>query len=176
MALARPLLAAEQGEVEAGIPRSVFYAVINFAILVGILVYFLKKPTKEFFASRATLIRTTITQAQELKSNAERKYAEYERRLQSIDAERQELIASLKKDGELERGRIIQTAQEQVSSLKTTSEKIMAQELRKAKEELKRDAVILAAELAEKLIQENITPQDQGRIVEQYLEKMEKLG
>lgn len=168
---------AESGaHEETGIPRAVLYAAINFSILAGLLIFFLRKPAKEFFATRATLIRTHISEAQELKTQAQRRYAEIEKRLQGVDGESKKLLETLKQDGALEQGRIVQTAQEQAAALKLTSEKIIGQELRKAKEELKREAVGLAAEMAEKLIRDNISAQDQNRLVNEYLAKMENLS
>ncbi|MFO1463023.1 MAG: ATP synthase F0 subunit B [bacterium] len=173
--LALPLWAAEGGH-EEGPGMSLVYWGINFLILVGGLAFFLRKPVKEFFASRSTLIRKNIEEATQRRGNAEQKYAEYEARLKSIEKEMQELIATLKKDGELEKRRLVEQAQHQVANLKTTSERILQQELRKAKEELKKEAVHLATDLAEELLRKNVTADDQGRIVDQYLQKMEKLA
>ncbi|MDL1871987.1 ATP synthase F0 subunit B [Deltaproteobacteria bacterium PRO3] len=170
-----PLWAASEGGHD-GPSMALVYWSINFLILAGILLYFLRKPAKDFFASRATLIRTNIQQARDLKANAEKKYAEYEARLKSIEKEMNDLVVSLQKDGELERRRIVETATQQVATLKGNSERMLQQELRKAKEELKREAVNLATELAGELIRKNMTPEDQGRLVEQYLQKMEKLA
>lgn len=166
---------AEEGEHHGPGMAVVFHA-INFAILVGLLFYFLRKPAKEFFASRSTSIRSSIDEAKLRKDEAAKKYAEYEQRLKSIEGEMQTLITGLQKDGELERKRLIETAEQQVAALKSNSERMLQQELRKAKEDLKREAVGLAGQLAEDLIRKNVTPEDQGRLVGQYLEKMEKLG
>jgi F-type H+-transporting ATPase subunit b len=111
-----------------------------------------------------------------LKANAEKRFAEYEGRLKSIDRERRELIASLKEGGELEKRRLVETARRQAEMLRDTQQKFISQELRKAKEELKKEAVVIAAELAEKLLRENLTPEDQNRLVGQYVERMEKLA
>ena len=173
--MAAPLSAAEGGHAAGPSMALVFWG-INFLILLIGLLYFLRKPVKEFFAARSTLIRTNIDQARDLKGNAEKKYLEYEARLKSIEKEMQDMVASLKKDGELEQRRIVETATQQVASVKSNSERILQQELRKAKEELKKEAVALASELAEDLIRSNLTPDDQGRLVEQYLQKMEKLA
>ena len=172
----RLLLAASEGGEHHGPGMAVVYHAINFAILVGLLFYFLRKPAKEFFASRATLIRTNIDDARLRKEEAAQKYAEYEQRLKSIEQEMQGLINGLKQDGELERKRLLETAEQQASSLQNNSQRMLQQELRKAKEDLKREAVGLAGQLAEDLIRQNLTPEDQGRIVGQYLDKMEKLG
>ena len=168
--------AAPEGGEHHGPGMAVVYHAINFAILFGVLFYFLRKPVKEFFASRATLIRGNIEEAKQRKEEAAKKYAEYEHRLQSIEGEMQGLISSLKHDGELEQKRLLETAKQQATSLQSNSERMLQQELRKAKEDLKREAVGLAGQLAEDLIRKNLTPEDQGRLVGQYLEKMEKLG
>lgn len=170
------LWAAAGGE-EHGFPgKALIFAGINFLIFILILGYFLRKPMKEFFRSRAAVIGKDINESQKLKEEAERKYAEYEQRMKGIEAEMQHLITELKSDGQLERDRLLSTAEEQAEALKNTSERIMAQELRRAKEELKQEAVQLAADMAEDLLKKNITAEDQQRIVKQYIHKVEHLS
>ena len=166
---------AAEGAEHHGPGMAVVFHAINFAILVGLLFYFLRKPVKEFFASRSTLIRSNIDEARHRKTEASQKYAQYEERLKSIEQEMQGLIQGLKQDGELERKRLLETAEHHAQTLKSNSERMLQQELRKAKEDLKREAVGLAGQLAEELIQQNLSPEDQGRIVGQYLQKMENL-
>src|SRR5262249_38720744 len=118
-----PIWASEAAEEAREIPLSLVYWSVNFLILFAVLAYFLRKPAKDFFASRATLLQTNVTQAKELKDHAEQKYAEYETRLKNIEKEMEELVSSLKRDGELEKQRLLQLAREQVAALKSTSEK-----------------------------------------------------
>jgi F-type H+-transporting ATPase subunit b len=169
---------ATEGGVEPhGIPgKALIFAVVNLLILVILLGYLLRKPVKDFFASRAALIKQDIEESQNLRDCATEKFQEYSQRLKNIEAEMEALTVELKRAGELERNRIVQAAHERVTSMKETSERVMAQELIRAKEELKRDAVVLAAELAEKLVRENMTPEDQKRIVKQYMDRMEHLS
>ena len=177
--LSSPLvaLAAEHEEHGSGhgggIPHSLIYAAINFTILIILLSYFLRKPAKEFFASRGVLIKKSIDESKDLKINAENKYREYETRLKNIETETQNLINQLKQDGELEKNRLLESAQKQITTLQETHQKILDQELRRAKEELKKQAVAMAANLAEELIKKNISSQDQNKILEQYLNKLE---
>lgn len=169
--------ASEGGGEPHGIPtKAIIFAVVNFLILVILLGYLLRKPVKDFFASRAALIKQDIEESQSLRDQATEKFQEYGQRLKNIEAEMEALTAELNQAGELERKRIVQEAHERVTAMKETSERVMAQELIRAKEELKRDAVALAAELAEKLVRENITPEDQKRIVKQYMDRMEHLS
>lgn len=173
-----PVLASEGEPGEAhGVPtKAVLFAALNFILLILILAYFLRKPVKEFFASRAAIIKADINDSEALKNQAEEKFHEYERRLKGIEAEMNHLVEELKKDGELEKAKLVQAAKEQAASLQETSERVMSTELKRAKEELKREAVSLAAELAEELIRKNITAEDQKRLVQTYIDKMEHLS
>ena len=123
------LRAAEHGEGAAaehhGPGMAVVFHAINFTILVGLLFYFLRKPAKEFFASRSSQIRGNIDEAKIRKEEAAKKYAEYEQRLKSIEQEMQGLITGLQQDGELERKRLIETAQQQAASMKSNSERML---------------------------------------------------
>lgn len=159
-----------------GIPtKPLIYAAINFVLLILILSYFLRKPVKEFFATRAALIEKDIEDSQQLAREAKDKFEEYEQRLKNIVSETETLMESLKKDGELEKQRLIESAEQQAQSLKSTSESMMAQELKRAKEELKRESVELAAQMAEELLKKNINAGDQQRLVQDYLKKMEQV-
>ncbi len=162
---------------DEGIPtRPILFASINLLLLLGMLLFFLRKPAKDFFASRSALIQKNLEQSQSLKQEAQLNFSEAQSRLNGIEEETRRLVAELKKDGELEKNRLIQEAQEQVKNLQQTGERILAQELRKAKEELKKETIALAAEMAETLVKQNLTPEDQRRLVSQYLGKMENLS
>jgi F-type H+-transporting ATPase subunit b len=131
------LWAAEEGGhgEHEGVPvKAMIFAGVNFVILLFILGYFLRKPMKEFFASRAALIRKDIGDSEARKDQAEKKYKEYETRLAQIEKEMAALVAELKHDGQLEKERLVETAKYQIEALQQTSERIMGAELRRAKE------------------------------------------
>jgi len=164
-----------EGHEAHGIPvKPLIFAAINFVILVLILGYFLRKPVVEFFSTRAALIGKDINESREMKEAAQQKFADYEARMKGIEKEMQDLVGELKRDGQLERDRLLAIAEEQVVAIKDTSQRIMAQELRRAKEDLKQEAVALAAEMAEELLKKNLTADDQQRIVRQYIHKVEQ--
>ncbi len=151
-------------------------AFINLALFFILMIVIMRKPMKNFFASRAVLVKKDIEESQQLKKEAQAKHSEYEKRLQNIEQEMQNLVEELKKDGELESDKIISLAQEQAETLKSTHEKILSNELKKAKATLKEEAVKLASDLAEDLIKKQLTPEDQKRLISQYIEKMEKMA
>lgn len=169
--------AAGGGEHHEGVPvMPLIYAGINFFILFLILTLALRKPLKEFFASRKVLVGQDLEESAKLKKEAQAKYQDFETRLKNITQETQTLVEELKKTGELEKAKLLEEARAQAEAFKETSQLRMANELKKAKEELKRESVQLASELAEELLKKNFSAEDQKRVVEQYLNKMEALA
>jgi F-type H+-transporting ATPase subunit b len=89
---------------------SLIPALINFSILVGALIYFLRKPVKAFVFERHSSLKTQLDQAQTKLVQAQRQYNEYSQRLSSMDAEVTNLVQSIRGEAETARVRIITDA------------------------------------------------------------------
>ena len=76
-------LAAEGG---GGI-GDLLWPTVNFVLLLGVIGYFAGKPIKQFFEDRRDQIQDDVKTAADLCSEAERKYAEWNRRLVDLDTE-----------------------------------------------------------------------------------------
>lgn len=147
---------------------------INFAIFAIGLIVLLKKPVADFWAKRTNDLKTEIEDAKRLRAEAQARHRELEARWSRIAGEVNGLAKSLKEEGEAERVKMVQDAQALSVRMKSDSEKIVEQEVRRAKEILKAQAVQLAMELADRLIRENIRLEDQQKMAEQYLIDLEK--
>lgn len=142
---------------------------INFAIIVGVLVFFLRKPVRDMFKNRTAEIAKAMEESREARERAVAALAEMERKAREMDAETRAMIADAQARGEkdkqalIEEGRkIVRDIQEQV--------KIGADiEVRKAKADLAIEASRLAVDLAEGKIKDKITSQDHARIVKDYI-------
>ncbi len=95
---------------EAAPLSSLLYPAINFAILVGILVYLLKTPTVSFVRGRHTSLKEELDQTQAKLVGAQRQYAEYSSRLSSMDAEITNLVQSVRSEAESAKVRILTEA------------------------------------------------------------------
>src|SRR3954464_8364560 len=58
--------------------------IVNFAILGGVLVYFLKSPVSAYLVARSTQIREDLVTAAETRATAAAQLTEIERRLQAL--------------------------------------------------------------------------------------------
>lgn len=146
---------------------------IDFAALVAIAVWALKKAdVKGTLAARREGIEKTLKEAVEAKEAAEKKFAEYSTRLDEANKEIEVISANMKREGELEKERIIAEAKEAAARIKAQAETAAEQEVLKAKGELRAEAARLAVELAEQKIKQNIAKGDQDKLVGDYISKV----
>ncbi|MDU0457107.1 MAG: ATP synthase F0 subunit B [Geobacteraceae bacterium] len=149
------------------------WRVLNFVILVGILVYALKKADlKGSLAARQAEIEKSLKDAEAARDAAESKLREYSAKLDQASKEIDELHAAIVSEGEREKVRIVAEA-------KSAAEKIVAQaalsaeqETLKARNELRVEAARLAVEIATGKLSGSIQKNDHDRFVGEYLDKV----
>lgn len=153
-------------------PWMLLWRVINTAALIGLLVYFLKKPMVNFFSERHAQIQKDLEDAKEQRERAERTIAEYEKKIGEMGRELDKMRDELRKAAAIESEKVVSNADRMAASMVESAQVAAEQEVRKAKMILKNEAVGLAVELAESLIREKINKDDRKRIVEEYLVKV----
>lgn len=146
--------------------------IANFAIIVGLLVYFLRKPVRDMFRNRTETIAKALEESRDARERAVAALADMEKKMREMEAETRGLITEAQARGEkdkqalVEEGkRIAKDIQEQV----TTGTDI---EVQKAKAALAAEAAVLAVDLAEGKIRSAIGKQDHERIVKEYIGKV----
>jgi len=173
------VLAAEHEEVSkvfGVIPRDVWDLVLrifNFLVLAGVLIYFTRKPVVNAIRNSIESVRTLLKDAEESRQASEVRMKEAEEKLSGVDREIAELLAAATRESETEKERILSEAAQALEKLKAEASLAIEQELKKAQDILKREAAEAAVALAEEIISKNITPEDQARFVDEYLEKLE---
>lgn len=148
------------------------WRVINTAVLIGLLVYLLKKPLSKFFSERKTQIQRDLDEAREQQRKAEELIQEYKQKIAGMEQELDKLRAELKKSSEAENQKMIANAEKMAATTVEAARLAAEQEVRNAKIALKNEAVDLALKLAETMIREKINEADRQRIVEEYLVKV----
>jgi F-type H+-transporting ATPase subunit b len=145
---------------------------VNFLVFAGILIYLVAKPAKEFFAKRTSDISESFEDLEAKKAEAEAALQAAQTRLAEVDAEREKLMEMFLAEGEAEKAKIIEKAEMVASRIKEMAALSIAQETKKATQELKKEVAEQATQMAEELIKKEITPTDQNKLVEEYLQKV----
>jgi len=155
--------------------KDFLYRILNFGIVVAMLVYFLAKPLKKGLAGRREDIQKALAEAKQAKEAAEAKFAEYDRKLTQATEEIAEISAAIRREGELEKQKIIENARQMALQIEQDAEKAAELEVAKARAELQREAVNLAVGVAEDLLKKNFTKDDDARLIDEYMQKVGEL-
>ena len=148
--------------------------VLNFAILAGVLFYFLRGPIASYLASRSTQIRQDLVTAAEMRAAATAQLAQIQEKMQSLPAELDALRAQGAEDVVAERGRISRAAGIERERLLEHTRREIAMQLRVARRELVEHAAQLAVDVARARIVRTITPEDQLRLVDRYAAQLKE--
>ncbi len=149
------------------------WKVLNFVLLALGCFFIAKKPVAQFFSSRTKGIEEELTDLEQKKADAEKKLAEYEARFRNFEQESEKIVEDYIKQGEEAKKRILEEAEAQAEKLEDMAKRNIQQEFKAAKALLKQEVVDRAMEQAEALIKKSITTQDQNRLVDEYLKKVE---
>ncbi len=149
------------------------WKVLNFVLLALGCFFIARKPVVHFFSSRTKGIEEELTDLEQKKADAEKKLAEYEARFRNLEQESEQIVEDYIKQGEDAKKRILAEAEAQAEKLEDMAKRNIEQEFKAAKALLKQEVVDRAMEQAEALIKKSITTQDQNRLVDEYLKKVE---
>jgi len=160
------------GEESSWTPWLLLWRVVNTLALIALLVYFLKKPLVTFFAERKDQIRRDLTEALEQREAALQLLAEYKEKIAGMEKELERMQIELRKSAESDSEKVMANAERMSVAIVESAKMTAEQEVRKAHESLKNEAVELAVQMAETMIREKISEKDRKRIVEDYLVKV----
>ncbi len=152
------------------------WRVLDFAVLMGILIWALKKAdVKGSLKARRAGIEKALQEAVTAREAAERKMAEYQGKLAKANEEIEAISAAIREEGQKEKERIIAEAKVTAEKIKEQARQAADQEVIKARAELRTEAARLSVQLAEQTLKEKINKNDQDKLVSEYLTKVVEL-
>jgi F-type H+-transporting ATPase subunit b len=152
-----------------------FYRFVNFTLLVVILFIVIKKTRlTDHLSMRGEEIRQRLSDLQREKEDAENRYRETEARLKAFETDRKDILEQYKKEGLAEKDKIISQARESVKQILEQSELTIRQEIKSARDRLKREVAGLAAQKAGEIIDKELDEKDQDNLVNEFIEKVGK--
>ncbi|NIP38289.1 MAG: ATP synthase F0 subunit B [Candidatus Dadabacteria bacterium] len=144
----------------------------NLAILVGVLVYFLKKPVKNFLMERRGQIASKIESSEKEITGAKALFDQYMAKMNNLEQEIKDLKDTIKNEAELERQEIIKQAELSAQKIREDAKETIKSETAKAKHQIQGEVVELAMQLAENLIKSNLNESDSKRIIEDFVSEV----
>jgi len=168
------LASGGEGDHAGGQWTNFFFRLMNFVVLVAVLIIVLRKPLKSGLGARVEQIKSELEELEAKREEAKRAYALMEQRLADSAAEREQVLADFRAMGEKEKAAIVAGAEATAQRIKEQANFTIEQETAAAKADLRREVAEMSAALAEDLLKEKINPEDQTRLVDEYLAKVSR--
>ena len=166
--------AGDDGDHAAGNPMlELLWQAVNLAILFAVLFYFARKPLQSIFAARCEQIKGDLDAAAELLAAAEQHYAGWQRKLINLQQELDEIRATGRRRAEEEREAILADAETAADRIRRETEAVIEQELRRAQNALRDEAAVLATEIAERILREQLGGADRDRLLDEFITRIQ---
>ncbi len=145
---------------------------VNFAIIAAVVIYFMRKPVRDFFANRSAEIAKAMRESKETRERAVAALAEMERKIKELEAETSRMVAEAQARGEKDRVALVEEGKKVAQEIQDQVKEGIDIEIQKAKTALAVEAALLSIDLAEGRIKDKISSQDHERIVKEYISKV----
>ena len=146
--------------------------ICNLLIQLVIFKKFLLKPIKQVIADRKAKADSEIADAQKLRTEAEAMKAEYEQNLQNARTEANQIVATAQKTATARSEEIVGEARAQAAALKQKAEADIAQERKKAVNEVKDEIGGMAMEIASKVVEREIKEADHQDLIDEFIKNV----
>jgi F-type H+-transporting ATPase subunit b len=150
-----------------------WFRVMNFAVLVIVLVFLLRKPLSQALGARITGIKDQLEDLEARKAEAENQLAEYNERLSRLEKESEKIVEDYIKQGNEAKARILKEAESAAEKLQIQARRNIEHEFKQAKLKLQEEIFESSLAKAEEIITGKISGEDQDRLVDEYLRKVE---
>lgn len=152
---------------------NLLFTVITVLVLFLILKHFFFEKVHKIMVEREKLVNDTISKAEEMDRQAEEKLAEYNARLATADDEGRQIIKAARDEAKSQAKEIIADADEKARELMDHAQKEIRREKYNARKELREEVSSLAVMAAGRIIEREISPEDQQDIISKVLEEAE---
>ncbi len=153
-------------------PGLFLWTIITFAVLLLILWKAAWKPIVEALDARAEKIRGDIDSAEIARQEAEKLLEQHNEMMKNAREESARIIEQGKSEAEKIKNDIVEKANTEAKEISEKAKKEIIFAKENALAELKTEVVTLSTEIASRIINKNLNPQDQNALVEETLNKM----
>ena len=163
----------EEAHEPGGIPwGTLLFNLVNFSIFCWIIARFALPAARDWVRARHDRIVEELAAAAKARAEAERLRAEWDARLKALDQEIARMRAEASADMAHERERILAAARKAAESIRDDARRTADHEVRRAQAELRDRVARDAATLAAQLVRDRLTPADQDRFIDEFLNQV----
>ncbi|MEP7310414.1 MAG: F0F1 ATP synthase subunit B [Acidobacteriota bacterium] len=154
-------------------PGLFIWTILTFLVLLGLLAKFAWRPLLQALEARQELIRKSLEEAQQARRELERVSQESAQILKESRVQAETIIAQSRADAERLREEMRQKAKAESDTIVRNAERQIQLETGRALQQIRHEAADLSVLIASKLIQRNLSKEDNDRLIEDALTQMD---
>ena len=151
------------------VPWTFVAQICNLFIQMYLIKRFLFKPVNDMLEKRRALADAQIREAEQAKADADAIKTEYEQNMKEAKEKANEILTTAQKTAALQSEEMLKEATAQAAALKSKAESDIAQEKRKAVNEIKDEIGGIAVEIAGKVIEREISEEDHTKLIDEFI-------
>ena len=148
---------------------------INTGILCFALSKILYVPVLKYLKGRSERVASKLKNAEDILKQAESLKAEYEKKLDDIDVERNEILETARNSAKKNSRQIISDARKEAVLIKNRAEKEIKNERAKVRDDIKQQIIEVSAEMSRRFVSGSITEDEQEKLFEETVKELEEL-
>ncbi len=149
--------------------------VVNFLVLLALIAWVIRTKGNPALAARRKAVEAELAEAQRLRAEAQRSQMATATRLEKLDHEMIQIRAEMVKAGEAERDRIVEQAEEKAARIRKDTHFLIEQQIKQLRKDLTQQAASAAVLAAQSLLEERTTEEDQDRLAEAYIKRLDEV-
>ena len=151
------------------VPWTFVAQICNLFIQVYLIKRFLFKPVNEMLEKRKALADAQIREAEKAKADADAIKTAYDQNMKEAKEKANEILTTAQRTAALQSEEVLKEAASQAAALKSKAESDIAQEKRKAVNEIKDEIGGMAVEIAGKVIEREISEEDHTKLIDEFI-------
>lgn len=157
-------------------PGLFIWTIVTFLVLLALLAKFAWRPLLTALDERSKTIRKALDDAQQAKSELERIGQQSSEILRKARSESEAIISQSRSDAARLREEMRLKARTEAEGIVRAAERQIQLETSRALQQIRHEAGDLSVLIASKIIQRNLTREDNERLIEEALRQMEGRG
>jgi len=154
-------------------PGLFIWTILTFVVLLVLLGKFAWKPLLAALDRRHEMIKDSLDDARKAQQELERLQQESKQIISGARVEAQSILAKTRSEAEKLKGEMRQKAKEEADSIVRNAEKRIQVETEKAILEIRGEVVELSLLVASKLMEKNLSKEDNQSLIEESLKQIE---
>ena len=151
------------------VPWTFIATICNLFIQLYLIKRFLFKPVNEMLEKRRAKANAEIQDAIQAKNDALAMKTEYEQNMLEAKTKANEILSNAQKTATVQSEEMLKEASRQAAAMKAKEEADIAQEKRKAVNEIKDEIGGMAVEIAGKVIEREISEEDHAKLIDEFI-------